>query len=203
MALGEIACSHCFRAVPREIWNREAPELCSGCRAKLRVDVFPAHFGGLAGVTAAERIVAEGDAGCFYHPAKRAVLPCDACGRFLCALCDVEFSGRHLCPSCLEAKKKKGQLAALETERTLYDRIALSLAVYPMLLFYLTLVTAPAAIFVSIRYWKAPGSLVGHSKARFVAALALAMAQVIGWIVVAVLLYTAFRQQAQGRGRPG
>jgi hypothetical protein len=201
MALGEIACSKCFRAVPRELWNVEEPQPCARCGSKLRVDVFPADFVGFA-VATPERIVADGDAGCFNHPGKRAVLPCDDCGRFLCALCDVEFGGRHVCPTCLEGQKRKGQLAALETERTLYDRIALSLAVYPLLLFYLTVITAPIAIFVSIRYWKAPGSLVSQTKTRFVVALVFAFAQLGGWIALAVFLYI-LNQRGVHPARPG
>jgi hypothetical protein len=189
VALAAIACTRCGMPVARDLWNHELPDPCSQCKAPLRADVFPAHFAGLSAGAAPEAIVAEGDAGCFYHPGKRAVLPCDACGRFLCALCDVELGGRHVCPACLEGQKKKGQLAALETERTLYDRIALSLAVYPMLLFYLTLLTAPAAIFVSIKYWKAPGSLVRGTKAPFVVAIVISAIQIAAWLTLGVFLY--------------
>lgn len=202
MALAAIACTRCRMPVPREAWNRGEPEACGRCGATLRADVFPAHFAGLAVGAAPETLVAEGDASCFNHPGKRALLPCDSCGRFLCALCDVEFRGRHLCPSCLEAQKKKGELAVLETERTLYDRIALSLAIYPMLLFYLTVLTAPAAIFISLRYWRAPGSLVRGKKPRFVVAILVALAQIAGWVTLAVFLYT-FNQRAPGAARPG
>lgn len=189
MSLAAIACTRCLAPVARDLWNLELPEPCSECKARLRADVFPAHFAGLGVGAAPEAIVAEGDAGCFYHPGKRAVLPCDSCGRFLCALCDVELGGRHVCPACLEGQKRKGQLSALETERTLYDRIALSLAVYPMLLFYLTVLTAPAAIFISIRYWKAPGSLVRGKKAGFIAAILISVIQIAGWITLVVFLY--------------
>lgn len=191
MTLAAIACTRCLTPLGRDLWNQQLPVPCPRCRTRLRADVFPAHFAGLGGGAAPETIVAEGDASCFYHHGKRAVLPCDACGRFLCALCDVELGGRHLCPACMEGQKKKGQLAALETERTLYDRIALSMAVYPLLLFYLTVLTAPAAIFVSIRYWKAPGSLVRGKKASFIAAIVISVIEIAGWIALAVFLFRA------------
>ena len=44
-----------------------------------------------------ERILVEGEAACFYHAEKRATVACSACGRFLCALCDLDFSDHHFC----------------------------------------------------------------------------------------------------------
>jgi len=187
--------------VPEAAWNHEEPARCARCGARLRADVFPAHFVSLEPGAAPESIVVEGDAGCFYHPSKRAVLVCDACGRFLCSLCEVELGGRRLCAGCVEGQRQRGGLDVLETERTLYDRIALSLAVYPLLIFYFTLVTAPAAIYVALRYWRAPGSLVGGTKARFVAAIVISLAQITGWVALGILLYRT-RAQIFGPGRP-
>src|SRR5262249_16864330 len=139
---------------------------CPRCKARLQVVVFPALFRGLTPGAAAEPVLVENEASCFYHPRKKAVIPCDNCGRFLCALCGVELNQQHLCPACLESGKKKGKLAHLENKRTLYDRMALGLAVFPMLVFWLTIITAPMALYIAIRYWKSPTSLVGHGKRR-------------------------------------
>jgi hypothetical protein len=147
----------------------------------MQVDVFPAAFRELARGTAGESLLADDEASCFYHPKKKAVIPCEACGRFLCALCDIEFNGRHLCPSCLETGKRKHKIKNLEKHRTLYDSIALALAVYPMLFFWPTLFTAPAACFVGVRYWNAPRSIISRSKVRFIAAFVLAGLQIAGW----------------------
>jgi hypothetical protein len=68
----------------------------------------------------------------------------------------------------------------------LYDSIALSLAVYALLIFYLTLVTAPIAIFIAIRHWNSPRSIVHRTKIRLVLAIAIAAAELVGW---AVLIY--------------
>ena len=76
-------------------------------------------------------------------------------------------------------------------ERTLWDSVALSLATYPMLIFYLTIFTAPAAIFVALRHWKSPRSLVPRTRFRFVLALLFAGAQVVGWAVLVVFLTVA------------
>lgn len=120
-------------------------------------------------------------ASCFYHSQKRAVIPCDHCGRFLCALCDVEFGGRHLCPACLETGKKKGRIVNLDRHRVLYDSVALKIAVFPMITVWFTLVTAPIALYLAIRHWKSPTSLVRRTKIRFIFAVALAGLQILAW----------------------
>ena len=99
-------------------------------------------------------------------------------------MCDVDFNGEHLCPGCLETGRKKGRLSNLDNRRTLYDSLALSLVLLPMVLLFvwpLSLVTAPAALFVAVRYWKAPGSLLRRSKIRFVLAMLLALIQIVAW----------------------
>jgi hypothetical protein len=55
------------------------------------------------------------------------------------------------------------------------------LAIYPLLIFYFTLVTAPIALFVAIRYWNAPRSLVRRTKIRYITAIILASMQIAGW----------------------
>jgi hypothetical protein len=141
---------------------------------------------------AGERITDAGQAACFYHPHKTAHVPCDACGRFICALCDVELHGQHLCPSCLESGRRKGTLTTFESRRVLWDSIALSVALLPVvtiLFWFLSVVTAPAAIFLSIYGWRKPGSLAPRrSKLRFSFAIAFSIAVLIGWGVA--LYYT-------------
>ena len=110
-------------------------------------------------------------ASCFYHSQKKAVVPCAYCGRFLCALCDVEWDGKHLCPACLETGKKKGKIINHERRRVLYD-----------VLFWFTLFTAPIALYIAIRHWNSPTSIVGRSKIRFVLAIMLSGLQILAWI---------------------
>lgn len=124
----------------------------------------------------------EGESSCFFHPQKKAVVPCGGCGRFLCALCDCQLGKEHLCPACLETGKTKGKISALEHRRTRYDSIALTLAVLPMLPVFPTLITAPMVLFVVIRYWNKPRSFAPVSRARLILASMLAVLQITGWV---------------------
>ena len=83
------------------------------------------------------------------------------------------------------------RITRLENQRTLYDGIALSLAVLPLLVFYFTLLTAPIAIFIAIRHWNTPRSIVRRTRIRLVLAIILATIQIIGWGVAAYFLLTA------------
>jgi hypothetical protein len=184
-----IQCPKCQAWLLEGVFNQPKLSPCPACGVPLQVEVFPAVFRHINPGQSGETIMIEGESSCFYHPQKKAVLPCQGCGRFLCGLCDCELSGQHFCPACLETGKIKG----LENQRTLYDGVALSLAIYPLLIFYFTLVTAPVALFVAIRYWNAPRSIVHRSKIRCVAAIILASMQIAGWAVLFITLATHHR----------
>jgi hypothetical protein len=131
----------------------------------------------------------EGEATCFFHPAKTAAVSCSRCGRFLCQLCRVEFRGEDWCPECLSSGIKKKRIATLENHRTLYDSMALAIAVLPIaLLWPLTFISAPVALYVAVRYWRAPQSIVRRTKIRFIAAILLALTQLVFWAVMVVYL---------------
>jgi hypothetical protein len=147
----------------------------------MQIDVFPALFSPPARGQDGEKLLVDDQSSCFYHPEKKAVIHCASCGRFLCALCDIELNDQHLCPTCLETGKKKRKLVNLENHRVQYDGIALSVALLPLLIFYVTCITAPIAIYIAIRYWRAPLSIVRRTRVRFVLAIVFASLQIVGW----------------------
>jgi hypothetical protein len=193
--VARIRCPECRTPVREPSLNRPAGSQCSGCDSLLQIEVFPAHFRQQGPGQAAESILVEGQAACFYHPGKNAVIPCESCGRFLCALCDCDLSGKHYCPGCLETGRTKGQIHKAESRRTRYDNIALTIATAPLLIFYFTIITAPIALFYAIRHWNSPPSLVQRTRFRLVLAMTFAGLQILGWIagiyLVVNLIWTA------------
>jgi hypothetical protein len=186
-------CPGCRTPLGEGVFNR--PELvpCPTCGAPLHVEIFPALFRPAARGRDGEALIIDGESSCFYHPQKKAVVPCQGCGRFLCALCDCELHGQHFCPACLEVGRQKGKIKNLENQRTLYDGIALSLSLLPLLIFYFTIVTAPIALYIAIRYWNAPRSIVHRTKIRFVLAILFASLQILGWGVGIYFIVTSFK----------
>jgi hypothetical protein len=176
-----IVCTHCHEPLSAGYYNIPHLVPCPSCQTPIKVDVFPALFRDLQPGKTGEALI-DDQAGCFYHPLKKAVIPCDQCGRFLCALCDVEFGGKHVCTVCLETGQKKGKIVDLERHRTLYDSTALRLALYPLIIFYFTLVTAPITLYIAIRHWRSPMSIVRRTKIRFILAIAIAILEILAWI---------------------
>ena len=98
------------------------------------------------------------------------------------------MAGRHLCSPCLESARRQGGVSELETRRFLFDSAALTLAVVPILIWPFTLVSAPMALFLAIRSFRAPGSLIPRSRLRSWLAILLATAQIVGWVAILVAL---------------
>jgi hypothetical protein len=177
-----LLCPRCRAELPQQFWN-SGQSTCV-CGARLQVKVFPAfHRPAPQGATA-QVVVDEGESPCFYHEQKRAATSCSACGRFLCALCDVELNGQHLCPVCLSGGQRKNRLPEIERERILYDNIALMTAILPIFMLPFTIMTAPAAVVMSMLWWKKPTSIIPRSRVRYILAIAISGLQIGAWCVI-------------------
>ncbi len=184
-------CCKCGQVLPSDVFNTPELAACPNCQNEIAARVFPAFLQGPREGRTGEAIAMDELSGCFFHPNRRAVVPCAECGRFLCALCDLEIEGRHLCPGCLEAGRKKESLAVFRTAHTRWDSIALLLAVVPLVTIlgvYFSMFTSAASIFISIWKWRSPEkATIPYGKGRLVVAMIISLATLSGW---AVLLYS-------------
>lgn len=179
--MGYVVCGACSARIPATDWNQEFPLPCPLCAREVVVTVFPVA---LRPPHAAlpEPVLTGQEAGCYNHAANRAVAACDTCGRFLCALCDLDTGDGHLCPACFERRESP----ALHG-RVNYDSVALALVTWPMLLCWLPVITTPAALFFAFRFWSAPSPVFPRGRWRlwltvFIAVLQVAI--VVGLIIV-------------------
>lgn len=151
---------------------------CGACATVLQVLLFPARRRAKPVARAARSV--DGDATCFFHAQNQAVSVCEGCGRYVCVVCEIPGDGgRKLCPPCVSAGRKKAVVKA--DEIVTYDAMATTLALVPILMWPLTLVTAPAALFLAIYGWRKPRSLVRPGPGRFIAAIVIASLQIGGW----------------------
>ena len=163
---GTVACPGCGGDLaPSEAeagWQR-----CPFCNRRLQIRLWPAVLqNSNAAVAMADQ------ATCFFHPDKAFQACCQRCGRFVCALCDLQLGAEHVCPACFErGRAGSGEDSAKAEWRhrdVLYDSIALSIG-WGWILFYPTIVVAlPMVIFLHVKHHNAPRQyLIPRSGWRF------------------------------------
>jgi hypothetical protein len=189
-----LTCPECgFELKP---YFLQSPDFhaCHVCGQETSALAFPACFRPPETISEAELRRGEDDASCFYHESKKAAQSCSQCGRFLCALCAAQIGGDVLCPDCIVSGEKKHKIERLERARTLYDSIALIVAVAPVFTVWFSILGGPAAIYLSLRYWKRPTSIVRRYAWRKWLALALGALETGGWAWLIVYLVMVRRQ---------
>jgi hypothetical protein len=191
-AVAVPSCLSCGMSLPQAAVSVLELVRCAACGVAQRWELFPAFTAPPEEGARAEAIVAAAEeAACAFHAGKRAVGSCQRCGLFVCSLCELTLGDEKICPTCLESGVKKGKLKNLENHRFLWDRLALMLVTYPLILFYFTLVTAPVAVFIALRFWKAPTSIVRPGKTRMAIALSVALLEIVGWAVLILVIVAA------------
>ncbi len=142
-----------------------------------------------------ELTLGEGEACCYEHSTSRAVALCSNCGRFLCRLCEVQLGTQVFCPDCVQSYAGASRQSDLVTQRTKFDSIALALALWPLLVFYFTIVTAPLSLVMAIYAWKRPTSIVRRSRWRVFVAIGVASLEIAGMTaLIFTLVYAAKRR---------
>jgi hypothetical protein len=187
MTIGaELACPKCGRMLDSTAWIDAECGVCPNCHVDFDFVGFPALMARPARVVPKDVLVAE-HATCFYHPENQAESVCEGCGRFLCAVCAIDFAGRLLCPECIRSTTKKDINSV--GSRTLYEGIAMSLAVVPLLVWPFTAITAPVAVGMVFVGWRKPRSLVAGGRAKLVVAGLIAVAEIAAWIFVLAFIW--------------
>ena len=182
---GGAFCPLCRRPLGPEFWNTGQFQVCPGCSSQIMATTFPA----IAPSYGATPIlaVAAGESSCFFHTGHRAETICDACGRFLCGLCSINFGKRKYCPDCIYRNRRERNDALLIDQAILFDNIAISiLALSVLTLSYLFLglvisLLALCLVFIGRRYQR---TLVLRSRFRFGIALILGLVGSGAWVLL-------------------
>ncbi len=149
--------------------------------------LFPAVLR-TGGSSQVESVVEAGQSSCFFHPNLAASQICDLSGRLICELCQTEWEGRIVSLEALQSAGGQSGRGVPAQTRIRWDNIALSLAVLPLLLWFITIVTAPVALLIVIwRGRKGSCSEVQRSGWRYWVAGGLALLQITAWVTIIVL----------------
>ena len=165
--LGVVTCPNCSGDIALDETGLQS---CPYCDKQLQICVWPVVRQNTNAATALSD-----QATCFFHPDKAFQACCRRCGRFVCALCDLQLGAEHLCPACFERGRAGSEAGKAEWRYrdVLYDSIALTLGWGWILIWPVFVVAFPAVIFLHVKYRKAPRSyLIPRSGWRFWAAYA-------------------------------
>ena len=152
--LGTVSCPSCQGTIT-PLATQDGSQVCIFCHEKLQI-----RFWGAVKQNASAATALTDQSTCFFHPDKAFQACCQRCGRFLCALCDLQLGAQHVCPTCFDRGRADSGAEAASTDwrhrDVLYDSIAVSLG-WGWILFWPTFVAAlPAAIYLHVKYRKAP-----------------------------------------------
>lgn len=140
---------------------------CPSCANRLQARVWPIVRQNTNAVA-----VLSDQATCFFHPDKAFQACCQRCGRFVCALCDLQLGADHICPACFERGRAESGVENSKAEwryrDVLYDSIALTIGWAWIIIWFTFIAAVPAVIVLHIKYRKAPRSyLIPRSGWRF------------------------------------
>lgn len=162
--------------------------MCPTCNSDMLIRAFPSLLTARTSVELEQIRAEEGEASCFYHVGKRAAETCQNCGRFICAVCTVEFDSGSWCAPCMASAANQNH-ALLVKGRVLYDSIALGLATLPALLgIWPVFLTGPCGLFLAISSWNRPTSIRRRHKWRSVVAICLAISEIVALIALGIVL---------------
>ncbi|NJK91949.1 MAG: hypothetical protein HC904_09040 [Blastochloris sp.] len=168
---------------------------CSNCQTPSYTLGFPASRPSVRRSHTPEPVQDEGESTCLYHNHYKASAICVSCGAFVCQLCEIHLHEEPICPACLRRQTQSGKNTLLKTKHYRWDCIALGLAVFTPItiaFWFLSLFTAPLALFLVFRHWKDGAHLHPPSKVRFLCAALAALVQVLAWLTLLVFLINQF-----------
>jgi hypothetical protein len=180
-----VICPHCSADIPAD----SAWQSCPYCQKQLQLRIWPViRQNNNAAAAMSDQ------ATCFFHPEKAFQACCQRCGRFVCALCDLQLGAEHVCPACFERGRANSGVEAAKAEwryrDVLYDSIALTTGWGWILFWPVVLAAIPTVIVLHVKYRKAPRSyLIPRSGWRFWMAY-------VGFIWLPLLLGGSFLERS-------
>lgn len=128
---------------------------------------------------------------CFFHTKREAVAVCEVSGRMICDLCKTEYDGKvvsfdvlsGLVESTSGKKKKNANFVVSKPKQYVrWDDICLALAIFPLIFFFVTVLTAPAVLVLTLMNWrKGPTSPIRKTRFRYIVACLIALIQITFW----------------------
>lgn len=181
------SCPHCLAdlEIARVVSGMQACPSCFGSFEAMR-------FQAPDRAAAVQRLAEAGpgaETACAAHPANVAVVNCQRCGVFMCALCRIDADEMALCPACFDRLSAEGALASTRTTFRDYGRQASNTAIAGLLLMVFGLAIGPAAIYYGVRSLKQlrqMGETAGRARAVIAILAGLFETGIGGYLVLSM-----------------
>jgi hypothetical protein len=160
---------------------------CPYCRKTVRIEVYPTLFKDNR-PTGNAKHADEGEAYCSTHGHDTwpATFSCDACGRFICDLCQVTVNDQAICTNCLINKPKEDMPWDFDKKRPMHHLTAVWWLVLAAPLFFLFFGPVLALIYsIKALKQKPPFYKTTNTSEKVVAGLALTLA-IVGLVFAAL-----------------
>lgn len=173
------SCHACGLPIPPEDWNRTEPLPCTRCETAVQAWVFPAAWTDPNGriPTPLSNLAS---ASCFHHPSNQADLACTLCGRFVCSVCATGTADHAVCNLCFDRGSAQND-PRFQRRATLHDGIGLALALLPLPMLVLTLITGPLAFVYTLVTWRRTKTAIPRGASRRWLALACSLLGLLFW----------------------
>jgi len=168
-------------------------DTCHVCGAQLLVRGFPARFGVTLHLPAAETARGEEEASCFHHESKKRSIRARAAANFYVRCAPPKWAGMCIAPSVWYPNPGRlGPASGAGAHPVRFDRAgAGDFSVDHSLGGG---IGGAAAIYVAIRYWKTPGSLVRRYGWRRYLAILFGLGEIVMFVVLMVaVIFTGRR----------
>jgi DNA-directed RNA polymerase subunit M/transcription elongation factor TFIIS len=176
------SCVKCGHLIPWSAVSIENETICRKCGKLQDITLFSAIYRRLVENAPQAREALPEEATCFYYPEKRAQYVCSLSGRFICEDAATDWEGKKVSIEALLRLKKEENADSLKTSAVLYDDIALSVAIFPLIIWPLTIFTPAIVYYYVFRYWgKGPTGLMRKSRWRYLVAFLIATLQWVFW----------------------
>lgn len=146
-----IVCPCCAKTLPRSLLATGELE-CPFCKGQFTAAAFtpPVRKVRVRQVTDSP----DAPTACAIHERNTAVANCGRCGNFMCNLCKIDADDMALCPACFERLSGEGTLNSAQTTIRNWAGIASSAAVCGFLIWPLSFIFGPAAIWCGVKALK-------------------------------------------------
>ncbi|MGA1865505.1 MAG: hypothetical protein ACMUHX_10625 [bacterium] len=188
LIINRIRCPRCLAALTNDFFTDPSGSICRNCGLIITGRLFPRFFNNNTEEKSSTEASSDYESSCFFHQKKLAVSHCSECGRFLCALCELNIEDRILCPICLEKLDQEKRLKTFTNQITFWDSITVSMAILPLLLWPLTIITAPLTLIYIWRHFKDNNNhIIPRKRWRFYIAGLFAGIELTGWAIFLVI----------------